>query len=292
MKVATTAIEVTHNKEANVAKIIRFATEAARQGAQLIVFPEAALQGYMHAINSEMSTDELKYHYSEAEPLEGPAVLAIAATAREHDLHIIVGMVEISGAILYDTAVLIQPNGSLRGFRKVHRGGSELHIFEAGTRVEPVTTSLGKMGINICYDMCFPEIARMHALRGAELIVFPSAWPRPDGADESDPRLMPYVLFPRVRAWENQCYVITSNIVGNADVGAVTYYGHARIIDPLGQVIADTGESEGMVVADIDLKSGILDARTGPFFGYNILKDRRPDIYRGIEAAHPFEPEV
>ena len=61
-----------------------------------------------------------------------------------------------------------------------------------------------------------------------------------------------------------QCYVITSNIVGNADVGAVTYYGHARIIDPLGQVIADTGESEGMVVADIDLKSGILTPEPAP----------------------------
>jgi predicted amidohydrolase len=180
----------------------------------------------------------------------------------------------------------------VRGFRKVHRGGSELHIFEAGTRVEPVATSVGIMGINICYDMCFPEIARMHALSGAELIVFPCAWPRPDGADENDPRLMPYVLFPRARAWENQCYVITSNIVGNADVGAVAYYGHARIIDPLGQIIADTGETEGIVFADIDLKTGILDARTGPFFGYNILKDRRPDVYHGIDSAHPFEPEV
>jgi predicted amidohydrolase len=292
MKVATTAIEVTHHKEANLSKIIQFATEAARQGAQLVVFPEAALQGYMHAINSEMSTDELKYHYREAEPLRGPTALAIAAVAREHNVHIIVGMVEIAGAVLYDTAVLCQPNGTVRGFRKVHRGGSELHIFEAGTRVEPVATGVGIMGINICYDMCFPEIARMHALSGAELIVFPCAWPRPDGADENDPRLMPYVLFPRARAWENQCYVITSNIVGNADVGAVAYYGHARVIDPLGQIIADTGESEGMVFADIDLKTGILDARTGPFFGYNILKDRRPDVYHGIDSAHPFEPEV
>jgi len=130
MKVATTAIEVTHHKEANLSKIIQFATEAARQGVQLVVFPEAALQGYMHAINSEMSTDELKYHYREAEPLRGPTALAIAAVAREHNVHIIVGMVEIAGAVLYDTAVLCQPNGTVRGFRKVHRGGSELHIFE------------------------------------------------------------------------------------------------------------------------------------------------------------------
>jgi predicted amidohydrolase len=291
MKIATTALEVSHNKDANLAKIIRFVAEVAKEGAQLVVFPETALQGYMYAINSEMSADELKYHYTEAEPLDGPAVLAIAAAAREQKLHVIFGMVEISGAVLYDTAVLCQPSGSVHGFRKVHRGGSELHIFEAGTRVEPVLTSFGKIGINICYDMCFPEIARMHALSGAELIVFPSAWPCPEGADESDPRLMPYVLFPRVRAWENQCYVVTSNIVGNADVGAVVYYGHSRIIDPLGQVIADTGDGEGMVVADIDLKSGILAARTGPFFGYNILKDRRPDIYCGIDTAYPFEPE-
>ncbi len=290
MKVATAAIEVSHNKDKNAAKIAQFTGDAADQGAKLVVFPEAALQGYMYGINQEMATDELRYHYREAEPLNGPTVLRIAAIARERDIHIIFGMVELAGAVLYDTAALCLPDGSVKGFRKVHRGGSELHIFEAGTRVEPVSTSVATMGINICYDMCFPEIARMHALKGAELIVFPSAWPCPDGADETDPRLMPYILFPRARAWENQCYVITSNVVGSADIGSVSYYGHSRIIDPLGQVIADTGGREGMVVEDIDIKSGILDARTGPFFGYNVLKDRRPDIYQGIDASYPFEP--
>src|SRR4051794_3549686 len=147
MKVATTAMEVRHHKETNLAKIIQLATDAARQGAQLVVFPEAALQGYMYAINSEMATEELKYHYGEAEPLRGPTVLAIAAVARQLDLHIIFGMVEIAGAVLYDTAVLCQPDGSVQGFRKVHRGGSELHIFEAGTRVKPIVTRLGSIGI-------------------------------------------------------------------------------------------------------------------------------------------------
>ncbi|MGI8827658.1 MAG: carbon-nitrogen hydrolase family protein [Chloroflexota bacterium] len=290
MRVATTAIETCHNKDANAAKISTLATAAAQEGVKLVVFPEAALQGYMYAINEAMSTDELKYHYHEAEPLNGPTVLAIAAVAQEHDIHIIFGMVEIAGAILYDTAALCLPDGSVRGFRKVHRGGSELHIFEAGTRVSPTETAVGKLGISICYDLCFPEISRMHALQGAELIIFPNAWPVPEGAEESDPRLMPYVLLPRARAWENQCYVITSNVVGKADVGHVSYFGHSRIIDPLGQVIADTEDREGMVVADIDLIAGILDARTGPFFGYNILKDRRPDIYSGIDEPHPFEP--
>src|SRR6476646_9756749 len=103
MKVATTAMEIQHHKEANIAKIIQFATDAARQGAKLVVFPEAALQGYMYAINSEMGSEELKYHYREAEPLQGPSVLAIAAVARQLDLHIIFGMVEIAKAVLYDT---------------------------------------------------------------------------------------------------------------------------------------------------------------------------------------------
>jgi len=290
MKVATTAIEVSHSKAANATKIIKFAIEAARQDVKLVIFPEAALQGYMYAINDEMSTEELRYHYQEAESIDGPTVLSIAAVAREHDLHIVFGMVELAGAILYDTAVLCLPDGSIRAFRKVHRGGSELHLFEAGTRVQPITTAVGKLGISICYDLCFPEISRMHALQGAELIIFPNAWPVPEGADESDPRLMPYVLLPRARAWENQCYVITSNVVGKADVGTVSYFGHSRIIDPLGQVIADTGDQEGMVVADVDLKAGIMEARTGSFFGYNILKDRRPDVYQGIDDPHPFEP--
>lgn len=292
MKVATTAIEVVHDKDTNATTIMRLIAEAANAGAELVVFPEAALQGYMYGINHEVPVDELRYHYREAEPLDGPTVLAVAAVAREHGVHAIFGITERAGAVLYNTAVLSTPTGEVQGFRKVHRGGSELHIFEAGTRVEPVSTSLGRLGINICYDMCFPEIARMHALAGAQLLVFPNAWPVPDGATEDDPRLLPFLMFPRARAWENQCFVMTSNVVGTADVGGVSYYGHSRIIDPLGRILVDTGDTPGIVYADIDLAEGILDARTGPFFGYNLLKDRRPDVYGGLDDPYPFEPQA
>lgn len=292
MKVATSAIQVVHDKGINAAKIADIIQEAGAVGAELVVLPEAALQGYMYGINHEVSVEELRYHYREAEPLDGITVLSLAAVARETGIYAIFGMTEIAGAVLYNTAVLCMPDGSVHGFRKVHRGGSELHIYEAGTRVQPVSTSLGRMGINICYDMCFPEIARMHALAGAQLLVFPNAWPRPDGADEDDPRLLPFLMFPRARAWENQCFVITSNVVGTADVGGVSYYGHSRIIDPLGRVLADTGDDERLVYADIELQEGILDARTGPFFGYNLLKDRRPDVYAGLDRPYPFEPEA
>jgi predicted amidohydrolase len=285
-------MEVRHEKEANIERMATLGARAAREGAELVVFPETALQGYMHGINHEVSSEELRYHYREAESLDGPGVRALAEVAQVHGLHVVFGMVERTGAILYNTAVLCAPDGSVHGFRKVHRGGSELHIFEGGTRVRPIDTSLGRLGISICYDMCFPEIARMHALQGAQLLVFPNAWPVPDGAREDDPRLLPYLLFPRARAWENQCYVVTSNIVGRADVGGVAYYGHSRIIDPLGRVLADTGDEEGIVFADTDLGEGILEARTGPFFGYNILKDRRADVYDGLDRPHPFEPET
>jgi len=295
MRVATSATEVMHDKEVNAAKIASLTEKAAAAGAELIVFPETALQGYMYGINHEVSVEELRYHYREAEPLNGPTVLELAAVARGAGINVVFGMTEAAGAVLYNTAVLCTPDGSISGFRKVHRGGSELHIYEPGTRVQPVSMSIGRAGINICYDMCFPEIARMQALAGAQLLIFPNAWPSPhskDGADQNDPRLLPYLLLPRARAWENQCFVITSNVVGTADVGGVSYYGHSMIIDPLGRILADTGDEEGVVFADIDLQAGILDARTGPFFGYNLLKDRRPDVYDGIDRARPFEPEA
>jgi len=293
MKVATTAIEVVHDKVVNAEKIAGLIRQAAQAGAELVVFPEAALQGYMYGINHEVSESELRYHYREAEPLDGPTVLDLAAVARDHGVHAIFGITESAGAVLYNTAVLCTPEGVVHGFRKVHRGGSELHIYEAGTRVRPVRTSLGRIGVNICYDMCFPEIARMHALAGAQLLVFPNAWPGdPKAGEVDDPCLMPFVMFPRARAWENQCFVITANVVGAADIEDVSYYGHSRVIDPLGRIVADTGCGEDIVYADIDLESGILDARTGPFFGYNLLKDRRPDIYQGLERGYPFEPEV
>lgn len=290
MRVSTTAIEVLHDKNKNAAKIASFIGEAAINNVEMIVFPEAALMGYMFQINDDVSTEELRYHYSQAESLDGPTVMGIATLAREHEMHVIFGITERAGAVLYNTAILCLPTGQVRGFRKVHRGGSELHIFEAGTRVEPVSTTVGRLGINICYDMCFPEISRMHAIQGAEVLIFPNAWPMPPGADDDDPRLSPFVNLPPARAWENQCYVITSNQVGAAGRGGVIYYGHSSIIDPLGRVIASTGEEEGVVTCDIDVKEGILDARTGPFFGYNIMKDRRPDVYRYIDDGYPFEP--
>lgn len=290
MRVSTTAIEVAHDKEQNAAKIGDFIQRAAQERVELIVFPECALMGYMWQINDDVSTEELRYHYSQAEALDGPTVLSIAALSKEHEIHVIFGMTERAGAVLYNTAVLCSPNGQLRGFRKVHRGGSELHIFEGGTRVEPVRTPVGHLGINICYDMCFPEISRMHALQGAEMLVFPNAWPMPPDAGDDDPRLSPFVNMPGARAFENQCYVITSNQVGSAGQGGVMYYGHSSIIDPLGRTLGTTGPEEGAVTVDIDLKEGILDARTGPFFGYNLLKDRRPDVYRLLDDEYPFEP--
>lgn len=290
MRVCTTALEIVHDKEKNAAKIADFIQRAAKEDAELIVFPEAALMGYMWQINADVSIEELRYHYSQAEPLDGPTVLSIAALAKEHEMHVIFGMTERAGAVLYNTAALCLPNGQVRGFRKVHRGGSELHIFEAGTRVEPVGTAVGQLGINICYDMCFPEISRMHALQGAELLVFPNAWPMPPDAGADDPRVSPFVNMPPARAFENQCYVITSNQVGSAGEGGVLYYGHSSIIDPLGRTLASTGAEEGAVTVDVDVKDGILDARTGPFFGYNLLKDRRPDVYRLLDDEYPFEP--
>lgn len=290
MRVSTTAIEVVHDKEKNAAKFADYIQRAAADDVELIVFPEAALMGYMFQINDDVSVEELRYHYSHAEPLDGPTVMSIAALAREHSMHVIFGMTERAGAVLYNTAVLCLPAGQVRGFRKVHRGGSELHIFEAGTRVEPISTAVGRLGVNICYDMCFPEISRMHALQGAEILIFPNAWPVPPGATDDDPRLSPFVNLPRARAWENQCYVITANQVGAAGQGGVAYYGHSSIIDPLGRVIASTGSEEGAITCDIDVKEGILEARTGPFFGYNLLKDRRPDVYRLLDDEYPFEP--
>jgi len=84
---------------------------------------------------------------------------------------------------------------------------------------------------------------------------------------------------------------ITSNLVGTDDIGGVSYYGQSRVIARPGRVFADTADAEGIAFAEIDLDEGTLDARTGPFFGYN-LRDRRPDVYSNLDLAHPFEPRA
>ena len=184
---------------------------------------------------------------SESEPLEGPTVNVFKEKARERQCYILMGsMVEREGEKLYNTCLLLDPRGSIIArYRKIHLFGyqsQESKILSPGEEVVVTDTPWGKSGFSTCYDLRFPELYRKMVTQGAEFFLIPSAWPYV--------RLEAWKLFNRARAHENLAYLVSCNCAG-ANQGK-KYGGHSMIVDPLGQVIAEGGEEEEFVSAEID----------------------------------------
>ena len=144
----------------------------------------------------------------------------------------------------------------------------------------------------IRYDLAFPEVTREFALRGAKIAALTTAWPMQGDDPETDYYGYTYDLFSRSSALANQMWLICSNQVRRPETpGAANYYGHSRIVAPNGMIVADTGYSEGIAVATVDIDAGIELARTRKFFGLNLLQDRRLAFYRShASEATPIFP--
>ncbi|MGD0765100.1 MAG: carbon-nitrogen hydrolase family protein [Dehalococcoidia bacterium] len=285
---AVAAMNAVHDIERNLAKYAAFVHEAATKRARLLVLPEQSLQGYLFHLNHELAADEANYLYDTAEPVPGPATERVAAMARESGMYVVFGMTErvavSSSGVLYNSAVVVGPDGLLGVYRKVHAPGDEYHIFRQGREWPVFETEIGRLGIQICYDLRFPEASRELALRGADALVLPTAWPKQTG--------FMYDMLDRARAAENECWFLSANQVGACDQGLLTFYGHSRIIDPFGNVLADTGEDEGVAVAEVPVAS----LRRRQWGSMNIFRDRRPEtygsladeeIYYATGAVHP-----
>jgi predicted amidohydrolase len=196
--------------------------------------------------------------------------------ARAANMYIVFGMTErvpvSSSGILYNSAVLVGPDGLLGVYRKVHAPGDEYHIFRQGKDWPVFDTEIGRLGLQICYDLRFPEAARELALRGAQMIILPTAWPQNVG--------LQYDILDRARAAENECWFLSANQVGACDQGQLTFYGHSRIIGPFGNVVADTGEEEGLATAAVPSDS----LRRRQWGSLNVFRDRRPETYTTIAS--------
>ena len=158
------------NVAANVAHSLELIDRAASRGANLVVLPELANTGYMFASREEA--------FSLAEPIPGgPSVAAWAERAARHGMHIVAGITERSGPDLYNSAVVIGPDGYIGTFRKVHLWNEENLFFEPGDLGFPVFhTPIGRIGVAICYDGWFPETFRLCALQGADIVCVPTNW--------------------------------------------------------------------------------------------------------------------
>lgn len=290
--VATAAIASGYDPAANLATILDHVREAADAGADLVVFPEQCLQGYLPSL-TQYDLDHTTYQVDHAERLsDGEGIRAIAAAARRHRIHVVVGFTERDEwrpDVLFNSAAVIGPDGVIGAYRKVHQPGDEKHAYYPGEDFVVFETAVGRIGVLICYDLVFPESTRSLALARADVLAMPTAWAvaNPAVPVEQD-RMTDYLeLFSRTRALENQSWFLASNLVG--PLGDFHYPGMSQIVAPDGSVRASTGCAAGLAVVTADLSSEVVRARTVGYLGYSFLKDYRPLTAARVSAMSPTE---
>ena len=250
------------DRDANIAQAATHIDRAVEtERPDLVVIPEFFNHPYVF---NERDHEHLK----RAEPGTGPSITAMRAKAAEHRIHLIATLYEEESAgLYYDTAFVIDPEGSIVGkYRKVMPGlylSLERMYFRFGSRFSVFQVGSWKIGIIICYDTFFPEHARCSAVNGAELIVVPFA----------APRVGPWREMMITRAWENAVYFAPCNKVGPES--GWTFGGESMVIDPEGQVLASAGnDGDEIITAVLDRRQVFEVRQKKPFF-----RDRRPDLY-------------
>jgi predicted amidohydrolase len=250
------------DKEANIKKMETLVNKAKKQGANLIIFPELSLTGYV-------VRDQI---YELAETIPGPSVKALEDIARKTNSYIIFGMPELSQktkATLYNAAVLIGPEGLIGKYRKMylptHSVFEEKRYFRAGYHAATFETKIGKIGLIICYDIFFPEVSRLTRLKGAQLIVCISASPAIRKAF--------FEALAIARAIENTAFLVYVNLVGIED--GLQFWGGSRLVGPNGKILAQAKyDEEDLVVCDVDY----ADIKPVETF-VPTLRDLRPELF-------------
>lgn len=240
MQVAVAQLSSGGDKSANLARLCQIVTRAASSGAELVVCPEASMHGF-DPVDAPLA--------QVAEPLDGPFVTGLAEAARRDEVTVVAGMFEAvpgDATRAYNTVVAVGRDGALlASYRKIHLfdalGQRESDRLEPGD-LAPVTFCCAGLtvGLMTCYDLRFPELARVLADAGADLIAVPSAWyAGPLKADQ-------WLTLVRARAIENTCYVAA------ADQSRPQYIGRSLVVDPAGVPVVSLAETdEEVAVAEV-----------------------------------------
>jgi deaminated glutathione amidase len=266
LRAAVVQLNSTGDKARNLAAAERLVRAAAADGAELVALPEKW--------NLLTGGEEL---LAGAEPLDGPSLTAARGWARELGLHLLAGSVSErgEGEKAFNTSVLIGPDGDdLAAYRKIHMfdveaGGvtyRESAHEQAGTEIVSGPVGDQILGLSVCYDLRFPELYRILAVRGARLIAVPSAFTLATGRDH-------WQVLLRARAIENQAFVLAPNQVGEAPPH-FSSYGRSEIVDPWGVVLATAPDEECFVAAELDLAAQEQVRESLPS-----LANRRPQAY-------------
>ena len=273
MRIAAVQIDVEiADVEANRRKVIEHIKKAAEMGAQLAIFPECALTGYCF--------DSLTEATPFAERMDGPSAQAIAETCRQTNLYAVVGFIEEAPGGYYNAAMLVGPEGLLGTYRKVHLPflGVDRFLTPGDRPFASVQLPIGRLGINICYDISFPEAARALKLLGAEVILLPTNWP-PEAWRSPE-----FVV--NTRAQENHVNFAAVNRVGSER--GWRFIGRSKIADYNGDTLAEAApDREEILMAEIDLAGANNNRIVNVAGAYEIdrMSDRRPEFYEVLVEA-------
>ena len=277
------------NADENMAKSIKAIREAAQKGAQLVVLQE------LHRSLYFCQTEDVDV-FDLAETIPGPSSNTLGELAKELNIVIVASLFEKRATGLYhNTAVVLEKDGSIAGkYRKIHipddPGFYEKFYFTPGDLgFEPIQTSVGKLGVLVCWDQWFPEAARLMAMAGAELLIYPTAigWDPNDDQNEQTRQKDAWVISQRAHAVANGVPVISCNRVGHESdpsghSSGIQFWGNSFIAGPQGEFLAQANNiDEQILVVEVDQKRSENVRRIWPF-----LRDRRIDHYSDLTKIY------
>ena len=287
MKVGMVQQSNTADIASNIEKLQKNIRLAVSQGAELVVLQE--LHNGLYFCQTENTGC-----FDMAEPVPGPSTELFGKLAKELGVVIVLSLFERRAPGLYhNTAVVLEKDGSIAGkYRKMHIPDDpayyEKFYFTPGDLgFEPINTSVGRLGVLVCWDQWYPEAARLMALRGADMLIYPTAigWESSDTAAEKQRQLGAWVTVQRGHAVANGIPVVTVNRVGHeadpsGQTNGIQFWGNSFVAGPQGELLAEFGNSEEEVrIVEIDMQRSETVRRWWPFF-----RDRRIDAFEGLTS--------
>ena len=285
MKVGLVQQANTADRSANIEKLQRHIRQAAAEGAELVVLQE--LHNGLYFCQTEDTN-----LFDQAEPIPGPSTELFGALAKELGIVLVLSLFERRAPGLYhNTAVVLERDGSIAGkYRKMHIPDDpayyEKFYFTPGDLgFEPIDTSVGRLGVLVCWDQWYPEAARLMAMRGAEMLIYPTAigWESSDTEEEKARQLGAWVTVQRGHAVANGLPVISVNRTGHepdpsGQTNGIQFWGNSFVAGPQGELITTLPNDEETVrVVEVDKLRSEQVRRWWPFF-----RDRRIDAFEGL----------
>ncbi len=254
-------------RERNLEACLQRLEEAVAAGARLLVLPECAVPGYMF--------ESLEEGLSFAEEVPGPTTEAFERACERLDAYAVCGLLQRDGDLLRNAAVFVGPEGLIGTYWKTHLPFLGVDRFVTpGDELTVWDTPLGRIGVEICYDLRFPEVTRTLALKGADFVAHPTNFPMAAKVQTE--------MITLARAAENRIYLLTANRVGKERWGE--FCGWSQIVDPYGKRLAEAGETEeALLVADVDVeKARDKDYVIPGEYELYLFGHRRPELYGAL----------